>query len=848
MTRRSKMNATPIDLLIGRFKKEFANKIKTALKSTKRDFCYENAVDKCDFTQEVTDRDSVMIDFIGFIESNPLKDNDFWKYGQAYKGGTKLDEKYFRYDLDRLQEVYSKIDADKNYNSYTDSQYHTYVLYMMLTHCGIKFNNAENEAFAVVVKGNREFNPITSIPRGVRAMLPEGYEFDQYDIKSAYPTFIDRELGITTRKQPVYELLKELYPKENAKVLFNMTINTHSGSKGATIESCRAILKPIYSTKVNDVITSDRFNTKGQLYTDMTSYEKEAIKLFVEANDLSTTPYVRLHDAVLIPRTEELLDSLTQEGVVFKYEPLDMPSKREGYSNTFYKTDVAGKAVFTPVMLRDFFKQEKILRGYDLGVDEAQIIKDTNKVLELFNKESEMISYLYTEINEQNKTKLENQLAKSAMTIRDTYKLMSSEILEYYRDSLNEFGILFSEGQFISLLPKSQRVTDSLKVQVTDVMDVKGFFAPHKYTQDLDFELDTEIGDFEKFVGILATGKNTTLDEADKLKIKQLMTAIGYLVQTNKNMAKPYAIVLTDADADGNKREGRRGKSLLMEAVKRVTNTHQRNDGDFDPSYAHKYGGIDKSVNVLAVDDVGKMFSWDTLFPDITQDMYVETKNKTGFSIPFEVAPKLMFTTNYVFRAKDSSTLARFKEYKIPAFFSINRTPESIFGKRFFSDWNTQEWNKFYSFIFKCVALFHEEGLMFEEYDKTEDEYNALYSHDVDEQYMREAINWIIDAGLNCEEDCHFTATGVLAKISTLRYEKGDNSKATFSTHNISKFVKAYLEHHKLPFVYKKTRYARGWFSNATADKYKEMLDNDVVLKEDSDTAFDNFFNEINNN
>ena len=100
MTRRSKMNATPIDLLIGRFKKEFANKIKTALKSTKRDFSYENAVDKCDFTQEVTDRDSVMIDFIGFIESNPLKDNDFWKYGQAYKNGTKLDEKYFRYDLD----------------------------------------------------------------------------------------------------------------------------------------------------------------------------------------------------------------------------------------------------------------------------------------------------------------------------------------------------------------------------------------------------------------------------------------------------------------------------------------------------------------------------------------------------------------------------------------------------------------------------------------------------------------------------------------------------------------------------------------------------------------------------
>lgn len=54
MTRRSRMNATPIDLLIGRFKKEFANKIKTALKSTKRDFSYENAVDKCDFTQEVT--------------------------------------------------------------------------------------------------------------------------------------------------------------------------------------------------------------------------------------------------------------------------------------------------------------------------------------------------------------------------------------------------------------------------------------------------------------------------------------------------------------------------------------------------------------------------------------------------------------------------------------------------------------------------------------------------------------------------------------------------------------------------------------------------------------------------
>ena len=841
MTRKSKKNAPPINLIVGRFKSDFAKKIRKATESKKLDYSYEFALTKMTYVDEViTDRDDVMIDFIEFIESNPLKDNDFWKYGQAYKSGTKLDEKYFRYDLGRLQEIYTKIDEDEGYTSYTEAQYQTYVLFMMMTHSRIELNDTEKELFKPSMKGNREFNPLTNIPRGVRAMLPEGYEFDQYDIKSAYPTFIDRELGITTRKQPVYELLKELQPNENAKVLFNMTINTHSQTKGATIESCRATLKPIYSTKVDEVITEERFNNRGQLYTDMTAYEKRAIELFVDANDLIYTPWIRLHDAVLIPRTEKPLENLTQEGVLFKYEPLQMAEMREGYSNTFYKKTVSGKAVFTPVMLEDFFKQEKILRGYDLGVDEAQILKDTNKVLELFNKESEMISYLATEINEVDKTALKNLLAGSSNTIKETYKIMQSEVLEYYKDSLNEFGMLFGNGKFVSLLPKSERDASELKVQVTDVMNTEGFFAPHKYTQDLDFELDTEMGDFEKFFGILATGKQDNGSESDTLKIEQLMTAFGYLAQTNKNMAKSYAVVLTDADADGTKREGRRGKSLFMQAVMRVTNTHQRNEGDFDPTYTHRYGGIDKSVNVLAIDDVNQFFSWDTLFPDITADMFVETKNKTGFSIPFEVSPKMMFTTNYVFRAKDSSTLARFKEYKIPAFFNINRTPESIFGNRFFSDWDTQEWNKFYSFVFKCVALFHEKGLMFEEYDKSEDEFNALLSHDADLYYIRESIEYTINAHLECGRgDCYFTATQILSRISQMRREEGDFSKMTFSPHNIAKYINAYVGKMELPFEHSKKSYARGWFTNSTMKGYQELYGDGVIIEETDKEFFD---------
>ena len=52
--------------------------------------------------------------------------------------------------------------------------------------------------------------------------------------------------------------------------------------------------------------------------------------------------------------------------------------------------------------------------------------------------------------------------------------------------------------------------------------------------------------------------------------------------------------------------------------------------------------------------------------------------------------------------------------------------PEDEFGKLLFDEWDGVEWNKYYSFIFRCVNLYLKEGLIKIKYDKTKDNYNAL--------------------------------------------------------------------------------------------------------------------------
>ena len=68
-------------------------------------------------------------------------------------------------------------------------------------------------------------------------------------------------------------------------------------------------------------------------------------------------------------------------------------------------------------------------------------------------------------------------------------------------------------------------------------------------------------------------------------------------------------------------------------------------------------------------------------------------------------------------------------EYKFSAYYNQHNTPKDEFECTFFEDWDDDEWNRFYSFVFRCVKLFLIDGLKQIPYNKTNDNYLASFNN-----------------------------------------------------------------------------------------------------------------------
>ena len=113
--------------------------------------------------------------------------------------------------------------------------------------------------------------------------------------------------------------------------------------------------------------------------------------------------------------------------------------------------------------------------------------------------------------------------------------------------------------------------------------------------------------------------------------------------------------------------------------------------------------------------------------------------------------------------------------------------PEDEFGKLLFDEWDGVEWNKYYSFIFRCVNLYLKEGLIKIKYDKTKDNYNASFGNDV----TRDELAKIIDEIINIKHQSAFSVSDFL-----IIYNKLDNPlrlEKMFHRNNSKKLINHYL-------------------------------------------------------
>lgn len=770
------------------WKKEFTKRIYTESKSRKETFTFIDALKKPMYH---TERDKVFLSVVTFLESEPLKNNDFVKYVSCYVStGKKLNLKYFKNNISKLNEYYRKVDEAKlkgeTFNPFCIKAYHRYVLFMTLKFSG-EYTSDLDQAFGVCNVGHREYNPLTNIPSVLRGNLP--FKVKEYDIKSAFPTFIDIELGKEYRHS-VYDIIN--------KKTFAYLLNSNITNTGTDRKKILKELSKVYGNDANKVCTQERFNTKGGAFMDFSKYEKEYIEKFVIENNLIN--YVRLHDGVFVLAETDC--SITHfEKIEFSIKECIKPPIENNNVN-FYLIDRNNKVITSPTMYAEFFIQEKFIR-ISTPDDKIFLLRDTNNVVDFLNHNTDTVSFLKGNINESDDyfDAVADTIARENFSIiKQGFLLIPSIELKYYSDTKNTFGLPFKNGFF---------EFNGEDIVRKEYSEVKGFFAPH-HIQSREFSYTDEVGMFEEFFIRACIGRKEPDTEDTKNILQSFKTMFGYLCHNYKDATNNPCIILTDMDADDETRNGRRGKTLMLKAVQEVQESILKGGKEFDSSYTFVFADLEKKHNIYIIDDVPAGFKYDDLYTCILGSINAQKKGMKAELINFEDAPKFIITTNWVFPfdERNASTNGRFIEYKFTDYYTTDLTPKDEFKCAFFQEWNPEEWNKFYSFVFRCVKLFLEKGILKTKYNKTGDNFKAYFHNDAVFNEFNRCINILIN-----DENClDFSVTDLLKiyneNSNPLRVEK------MFTNRNAKKLINAWVSNfnrESKTFILEYSQRTRSW-------------------------------------
>lgn len=247
--------------------------------------------------------------------------------------------------------------------------------------------------------------------------------------------------------------------------------------------------------------------------------------------------------------------------------------------------------------------------------------------------------------------------------------------------------------------------------------------------QIIDFDIEyiqkrDRKGEFEKFI--------SNVSNNDEKRISALKSAMGYLLHNYFVPSKGQALILYDEElASGEKPMGGTGKGVIANALKLMRSTAKIDGKNFKADNNFKWSNINPSTQIVWIDETNKKFNFDILFSCLTDGWQVEQKYRNKFDIAPKDSPKVLICSNTILENKGASNVRRQFTIELSNYYSerINNGTETPIsdehgGDLFSEDWDFDEWNLFYSFMFDCIGFYLKNGLC--DYERINVESNLL--------------------------------------------------------------------------------------------------------------------------
>lgn len=340
---------------------------------------------------------------------------------------------------------------------------------------------------------------------------------------------------------------------------------------------------------------------------------------------------------------------------------------------------------------------------HSLGFNKI-LFSDETKVVSFIRKEGKFVrEYQSEEIKDfvlrdiENKGEMDvwNTLAGNAKYFNENYlSMLESKVVDVEKDG-NNYSLFYFKNTVVKVKNDSIELIDyddlPKNVWETQVLNRNFKKSDHHYSL------------FRTFIWNCC-GKN--VDNYNAFK-----AVIGRMLHTYKTTVGNKALIATDEDLSDTPNGGS-GKSLLALAIGKLRKVSVIDGKNFDFNKQFNYQTVPIDTQILVYDDIEKNFNFERLFSAITGGLTIEYKSKNAVKLSVEDSPLIYITTNYAVKGVGGSFDRRKHEIEFSSHYNSNYSPEDEFGKRFFDEWDEDEWARFDNYMINCLQYFMNNGLV----------------------------------------------------------------------------------------------------------------------------------------